>query len=355
MNDFNPEVLIVGDLHIHERLEFPGAIGENPRLLDGLDILDQIATIVNERKIRYVIFTGDLFELKDKIPNHILVPFTQKIETIKKSWETEIIALRGNHDFKIPEFSTTSIFSSIMFIDDVFTIGLIGKDTSRSIGFIPFYRDWDEFKEKWVELHNRLPRPDIIMFHNELPGVYYSAKMKAPKEWDFPYHKDVSYVGGHIHKPQILKLTNNSIDFIGIPYQLDFDDVGTKTDYHVKLYDINTNVFKDVTLKYPWFVEINLDKKAEGIIKTKGNYVRIIGTVEPKDRPRVRQMRDTMITGGAKGVQVKVKYVTEHVSRIKAEKSDYRGVISQYLRGSATTLDRDKLLQTGLNLLEKSK
>jgi hypothetical protein len=66
-------------------------------------------------------------------------------------------------------------------------------------------------------------------------------------------------------------------------------------------------------------------------------------------------MRDNLLARGAKAVQLKVKYITESVSRIKAEKSDYRGVISQYLRGSATTLDRDKLLQTGLNLLEKSK
>lgn len=354
MTDFNPEVLIVGDLHLHERLEFPGAIGENPRLLDGLDILDQIAEMVKTMGLKYAIFTGDLFELKDKIPNHILVPFNRHLENIKRAG-AEIIALRGNHDFKIPEYSTISIFSSIMFIDDRITIGLLGKDSARAIGFIPFYRDWDEFKEKWVELYNRPIKPDIIVFHNELPGVYYSAKMKAPKEWDFPYHKDVIYIGGHIHQPQILKLKDTFIDFIGVPYQLDFDDVGTKTDYHVKLYDLNTNVLKDVTLKYPRFVEINLDKKSEGLIRTRGNYVRIIGTVEPKDRPMVRQMRDDALSGGAKGVQVKVKYVTEHISRIKAEKSDYRGVIDQYLRGSATTLDRDKLLQTGLNLLEKAK
>jgi hypothetical protein len=62
-----------------------------------------------------------------------------------------------------------------------------------------------------------------------------------------------------------------------------------------------------------------------------------------------------LLERGAKGVQIKVKYLTEQVARIKAEKTDHRGVISQYLRDVTTSLDKDRLLKTGLDLLEKVK
>lgn len=355
----NPDVLIVGDLHIHERQEFPGEIGKNPRLLDGLDILDQILRLVIKHELRYVIFTGDLFELKDRIPNHILVPFAQIFEEINLRG-AEVIALMGNHDFKIPEYATTSIFPNIRLVCDPETLELKNDICSRTVGFLPFFRKEEDFRQNWLDYHQEdAPPPDIFIFHNELPGVYYSKKkMSEQQSWDFPTfpYDSTMYIGGHIHMPQILKTTNNQIEFIGTPYQIDFTDVDKDRANYVILYELSTGKTESVQLNYPRFLGIDLDSKENpNLMKAKGNYLRIVGTVEPKDRPRIRELKQTLLSRGAKGVQIKVKYLTQQVKRLKAEKTDHRGVIGQYLLGNTTGLDKERLLRTGLELIEKVK
>lgn len=358
MTEFKPGALFVGDLHIHERSEFPAEIGKNPRLLDGLHILDQIIELVKIHKLKSVIFTGDLFELKDKIPNHQLVPFAHRMSWIKDNG-AEIFALRGNHDFKIPEYATTGIFPDIIFIDDTITLFIRDGETARRVGFIPFFRKFEEFQEKWQNYHNAKEAPDIIVFHNELPGVYYHKKKMSEKPnlefTTFPI-EDTKYIGGHIHMPQLLKSKNNHIEFIGTPYPIDFSDVPSDWQNYVLLYDLHTNQFEPVFLNYPKFLEIDLDSKDNpNLLKAKDNYLRIVGIVEPKEKIRVRELKRSLLERGAKGVQIKVKYLTEQVARIKAEKTDHRGVISQYLRDVTTSLDKDRLLKTGLDLLEKVK
>ena len=353
MDDFEPDVIFVGDLHLHERSEFPAPIGENPRLLDGLSILDQITELIKLHSIKYVIFTGDLFELKDNIPNHLLVPFATKIELMLVQG-VEVISLQGNHDFKIPEYTTIGIFPSVKLKRTVDSDLLLGRTMTRTILYIPFRRKKEEFKDVWITCHKLDPHPDIILFHNELPGVRYSDKMRVPRDWDFPTFPGTLYIGGHIHKSQILTSNNNLVYFIGTPYPIDFDDVQKgATRNHILLYDIEQNRTKKYELDYPRFVELNLNDTK--FVSVKGNYVRVVGTVQPQERSGIKEMKERLLNLGAKGVQLKVKYLTESVARIKTEKTDHHGVIRQFLDGSDTELDKDLLLTTGLEIMGKVK
>ena len=111
--DIHPDSLIYSDLHLHERKEF-GRIddktGLNIRLVEGLDILQQIIDIINAHpEIKFVYFLGDIFELKDKVPNHILLEFQKKLEEIER---TNVIhfALLGNHDYNIIKYPISKLF-----------------------------------------------------------------------------------------------------------------------------------------------------------------------------------------------------------------------------------------------------
>jgi predicted phosphodiesterase len=132
------EILFFADMHLHERKEFNRMEGElGSRLLEGIHILEQIADVVDKHGIKSVICLGDIFELKDRVPNHIQIAFGEALHAIK----AHVYILLGNHDFKIKKYSTLKVMElgdMITLIDRPRMLYIEGQ----KIGFMNIIQTW---------------------------------------------------------------------------------------------------------------------------------------------------------------------------------------------------------------------
>jgi hypothetical protein len=214
--DIKPDTLLFSDLHLHEREEFSKIdpqTGLNTRLSEGLSILDQIIEVNNNHtEINWTINLGDIFELKDRIPNHVLIEYQKRIP------RNSYITLMGNHDFNLITHP-----SIILFDDDDYTPVIEEPLIIGKWGFIPFQRKQEDFVKELINMNKH--NLDIIFFHQELPGAEYESGKKVPGILPYTWFKnDIMYISGHIHQHQ----TVGKVVYLGSPYQIKFSDEGKR-------------------------------------------------------------------------------------------------------------------------------
>jgi hypothetical protein len=348
--DINPDTLIFTDLHLHERKEFnitDPVSGLNSRLVEGLNILDQIIDITlsnRGREIGNIKFLGDIFELKDRVPNHILIEFQKRLNEIRT---INFTAMLGNHDYNLLKYPTLSLFTNrICFITEP-CIQIEGK---LKIAYLPFQRDTKDFWHYWTKLHNK--NPDLFSFHQELPGAEYESGKKIPGEVPPSiFDPKIIYISGHLHKYQKL----GPVTYLGAPYQIKFTDEGCKK--YVMLFNSVTKKMALLELHYPKFLSFNIENFNIDLSVAHDNYIRIIGEVEPQNwTPEIKKaMREEVEKLGAKAVtfQVMVKK-THQVSIPKNKIDDDDAIISLYVEENNQTLDKERLLQIGLEIFHSN-
>lgn len=344
---FNPDTLLLADLHLHERKEFGVMDGEiSSRLKEGLSIIEQIGGLVDKHNISEVIVLGDIFELKDRVPNHVLVAFAESLHKI----HSPIKVLLGNHDFKVKRYSSLKLFS----LGDLFT--LIDRPTYMKlsnglrVGFLPFFREYTDFEFFWERLHNQ-SEFDLFCFHQAIPGVVYKSKNKIPGTFNLTMFRDTLYLAGHIHQHCQV---GDKIMYLGSPYQVNFNEVGDKK--YVWLLDSKIMKLRPVELDYPRFVTTNINEEVTDSVT--GNYVKLIGEITPDKKPMVVQKREEVMSLGAKGVVTDIHYMREVKKRLDA-KTSTENIIKDYVKQASKSLTRhlqkDKLVALGESLLQEAR
>jgi hypothetical protein len=352
--NINPDSIFFSDLHLHDRQEFTRldpTTGLNFRLLEGLLILEQLHQICKKHKIKRVYHLGDIFELKDKIPNHVLKEF--RIRLLDLGFDVDfVLFLLGNHDYNIPTYSTLDVFKK----EGKFE--LIDKSINLDIGyFIPFQRDWGDFKIEWKKAHEAKPKPKLICIHQEIEGAEYESGKKAVGIWDLKTDPDILYLSGHLHKPQKV----HGIQFLGSPYPTKFDKYDG--DYYIWLYNSKTRMLAPYQLNYSKFISLEwygLENTSFVNLKdvVNGNYIRIVGEVSkedcsPKDK---KYLKDELEKLGTKAVIFDVKFKQEQ-SQSKISKElvdDDQGIIRQHAKNNVegTNLELKRLIETGERVYE---
>ena len=345
---FHPDILVYSDLHLHERKEFTRVdpeTGLNSRLAEGLDVLRQINQLLKKHpSIELLINLGDVFELKDRVPTHILLEFQKALESIP----VDHFLLRGNHDFNLPNYPIPRLFWKLTLIE---RSEYFKMPQGTTLAFIPFQREEADF---WKEFHKmKQMKPDFLFFHQEIPGVEYESGIQVPGSVPgSTFDRDTVYMSGHIHKHQTVKRVN----FIGSPYQTKFSDEGIGK--YVWLIDRTTKVSKGIKLNYPEFKSFNLQELRESrgqvLSQVWGQYVKVTGEAEqynwtPEEK---KQIRADLEENGAIGVTFSIQVKHNPQTRIPKEKvEDDEAIIRLYAEDFQDSgLDKERLTEVGLDL-----
>jgi hypothetical protein len=132
---------------------------------------------------------------------------------------------------------------------------------------------------------------------------------------------------------------------------VDFGEEGQ--DKFVYLYKASEDSLVPVELKYPKFVSIDISKPLNTTQEVTGNYIRLIGEVLKEDKNKVEEIKKFIETNNPKFVISTVKYRTDKKARIVTAKSDHQAVLSEFLEQSETELDKQRLLEVGLDLIKE--
>lgn len=353
MQAFEPDVLIFSDLHLHERSEFSvvGKSGLNSRLVEGLDILDQILGLCKKRykTIKDIVHLGDLFELKNRVPNHMLLELSRRLDLFE-DLNLRFIHLMGNHDFAIETYPLPKLFSGsyFLFLDEDGAVDLNTLIGGVPSYFIPFKRDYGQFMES-LQIANS-SNCSLVFFHQEIYGARYESGKMINVLPEVEFDKDKMYFSGHLHNPQLVK---RRVQYVGAPYQFKFGEVRDK---FVWLMDTRTLEYKSLQLDYPKFVEYDwnsVDRMEKEYVEN--NYVKIRGEMsledyQSYDKEELRQ--NLMQNWRVKGVVFDIKTKREHQMRISeaSVKSDNE-IVKEFLNQSDTKLDKKALRSTGADIL----
>jgi DNA repair exonuclease SbcCD nuclease subunit len=336
-------------MHLHERKEFNRMEGEiGSRLLEGINILNQIADVVKHRGIKSVVCLGDIFELKDRVPNHIQIAFGEALHAI----DAHVYILLGNHDFKIKKYSTLKV----MELGDMIT--LIDRPRmllieGQKIGFIPYYRDFDDFSKAWERLHTTHVM-DMVCFHQFIPGISYKSGHKVPGTFSLELQYGTRYLSGHLHLP--CTVLENKIQYLGSPYQVNFGEGGD--DKFIWLYNPDTRTLGSMKMVYPEFKTIDIFNELDKD-KISGNYIKLVGNLTPDQRNVVAETKSKYLKMGARGVTTNITYMREIKKRLVTSESTPQNVISEFVGGMSKALtvhlDKSRLISIGESLLQEAK
>ncbi len=348
--DIQPDTLLFSDLHLHDRKEFSRMdpiTGLNTRLAEGLSILDQIIEVCKMPSIKHAFFLGDVFERKDSISNHILIEFGKRLEQFTEIGVV-LFCLRGNHDFSLPNYPIPSLFENepyFHFVDKL-------SEILDKIVFIPFHREWEDFEKDWKDVDKL--KPDVVCFHQEIPGGVYESGKPIPGIWTLKTDPDILYLSGHLHRPQKV----HGIQFLGSPYPIKFSDEGQ--DRFVWLYNSKTRELRPLKLKYSEFVSINIYEENNYFNIPKeseihGNYIRIVGEVQKEEwnQEMKKNLKEECERLGAKAVAFNIKIKQKNQPEISEESilGDTE-LIRKYAKENKGEMNLKSLEETGLEVWE---
>jgi DNA repair exonuclease SbcCD nuclease subunit len=347
----DPDALLFSDLHLYDRPEFKRVdptTGLNVRLQEGLNVLDQIYELLTEHKeIESVFCLGDAFEQKDRIPTHVLLNFRYKLERILKMFHIHYIHLMGNHDYNLLQYPTLEIFNNydnFVFIKEPTELGM------KWFGCLPYQRDHEEFKRAWNKFYTN-PEIRVVLMHQLIPGAKYETGKTVPGNLSLVARKNVLYLSGDAHMPQLV----NGIQYLGSPYQIRFSDEGQPR--YIWLMNSSTLEIRPLELNCSKFLSFDVLESAMDD-QVKGNYVRIIGEVEPGeyDTKARKAIHERLEEAGAKAVVFNLKIKRPSQTKIPEGIVDNdEAVIRKYAEDSMAEMTRNplglqltKLIETGV-------
>lgn len=356
-----PDILLFADIHLHERNEFKKidpVTGLNSRLSEGLSILDQIINICKLYKtIDSIICLGDIFEIKDRIPNHIILEFKKRVD-IMVGIGLHFLVLQGNHDYSLPEYPILKAFDGDKAITSYYKFYFISKPgqdhylpSNTLFWWIPFQRKEEDFISLLNEANER--NPDYVLFHQEIPGAEYESGKKSDFTIKPTFKKNTIYLSGHIHKPQKV----NGVQYLGSPYPTKFSQY--KGDRFLWLLNSANKKLFPIKVDYPEFIDIDITSDNVDKVKVEGNYIRLVGDQIYKqdwtDEVK-KEWKEYLYARGAKGVSFQIEIIKPNKLSIseKGLEQDDNVIIKKYVEemGEGINLNKEKLTEIGLNLLE---
>jgi predicted phosphodiesterase len=223
------KALVIADLHLSEK----------PRDAYRFQVMVDIAELLEEHKVDYLIILGDLTENKDFHPATLVNAVVDIVHSFSQF--CEVLVLRGNHDYTradFPFFRFLRRLKRVRWINAVSRIDLGKADCL----FLPHTRD---YKNDW----SKLPQLEEIQFvfaHNTFEGsITEHGKKLSGIPTDFL--DDAVVISGDIHTPQKL----GPVTYVGSPYTVDFGDDFEPRALLIDWFDHRDFVIKDIPLPGP--------------------------------------------------------------------------------------------------------
>ena len=189
-------ILICGDLHLHDTY-----LERSEKVLNW--ILEKVFLL----KPDLFVFLGDLFEIKDRIPNVLLELVDDFVYRIK----CDKVFIVGNHDIAHDTITAPFINRLVSRVEDCFRI-----DNLLFVGYKRNYKDFISVLEA------ELKPNDILFCHNEIIPITTAYYKTGNNVVSLLKEKKVRYAfAGHIHS---FDSYENKYFHVGSVFQRDFRD-----------------------------------------------------------------------------------------------------------------------------------
>lgn len=374
------EFLILSDLHIHPHKR------STDRLNDCIECLEWAFQTAIDRKVKTVLFLGDLFHDRQKID---VLTYQKTFEVFEKYlvgmgelWagdgpqgynETvlppfEVYLLLGNHDlWHLKKWDVSSVnplraIPGVHVIDKTSTLLIEGVP----ISFLPYTHDpiggvnylLQDRKKHWP-----VDAKKILCGHVAIDGAAWNVMHGTKSEVSIEHDGDMVKVGpeifkgwdqvflGHYHAEQ--KLGNNC-EYVGSPLQLSFGEAFQHK--HILVLDTDTGDKEYIrnTFSPQHFIIPEKDLKKYDL---KNNFIRVM--VDDISTANVVEMRRDLLDNESVG-SLEIKQVPPKVEDEKEELEVTKALLMQtdeMLKKYADSvdvdgLDKDKLLEIGKDICE---
>lgn len=322
------KIIIFSDTHLHANHP---VVGEDFLNL-GISALRQVREYAIENNEKHIVFLGDVFHLKDRIPVRVWNAFFEELSM----WdELEIYSyfLMGNHDFHT--HSSIEAFQISKFATPILDITELNIEGKRCV-FIPYHKY--NLCRSDIQL-----KGDILFVHDYFRGESkLTDTIYSNDENDLPISITDNFeytFAGHAHSVQRLV---EEVYHIGSPYQVSFNEVGQKK-YFIHLTDEKL-LWNEFTFPEFKIVDMGSDEDVNNC------YVKLMYDCDVREA-KVKKL--SLLERGALGVKA-VKINTAIVTkkeRIKA--TNERDYMKEYINAvPKNDLDKELLYKIGLQLVE---
>lgn len=232
-------ILLFSDVHVHAHKK------SFERLKDCLKALDWAFETAKQRKIKDVVFAGDLFQDRQKID---VATYSLTFDTFIKHCDGSINLwlLLGNHDlwyhdkWDISSVLPFSALPNVTIVNKACTLEINGKD----IDFLPYVRDPVTHLENLEVVTKKRKGLKILVGHLAVHGAELNSLYHNLADIQIEHDGDMVKVGpdlftawdkvflGHYHGAQEIE----NIEYIGSPLELNFGEAFQEK--HIIIYDL---------------------------------------------------------------------------------------------------------------------
>uniref|UniRef100_A0A6M3JTB8 Calcineurin-like phosphoesterase domain-containing protein n=1 Tax=viral metagenome TaxID=1070528 RepID=A0A6M3JTB8_9ZZZZ len=296
-------------------------------------LISHIFRYAYKNGVKTLIFGGDLFELKDRIPQDLYNKAWVFFKEISKDFN--LILNIGNHDS--PTIYKTSESSGLLPFSEFATIIKEVTDIQTDNTFmrvIPYGLATGEAVTK-----PKTEKDCILILHEEIAGVTFGNTGYRAKRMDLPLAKLKGWnliLDGHIHKPQQMY---DNIHFIGSLLPVDWGEAGDRK----RFFHYNKGDLKSIPIPHQKFINLDLDfEEAKKIIQNDNyNFYRLLISSD--------KVSDAIF----KRFNISYKLAKTETRRIRLKKDMLLiDEIKNYIKNNTTELNATSLLETASEIIK---
>jgi DNA repair exonuclease SbcCD nuclease subunit len=211
------KIAVVSDLHlgVHQNSE--------KWLNESLKFAKWFREELFQKSVRDIIIPGDFFHDRTDINLMTIQYATRVLEEWK---DFRIWMIPGNHDCFYKDNATVT---SVSLFKGYPNVKLFEKTETlirdkRNITFVP-----------WGDTLDNAPKSDVIIGHFELNGFKMNSfKMcEGGEDCDHILDKGDIVLTGHFHLRQERRSKKGLVLYVGTPYEMDYNDMGSDKGYHI--------------------------------------------------------------------------------------------------------------------------
>lgn len=267
-----------------------GVYADDDRFLDyQLSVIKNIHDEYEKMGIKYVFFLGDVFDNRIRLN----VKTLNKVKEFYMGEATrfEIRMLRGNHDFYNKNDSN---YSSLKIFEGVENIQMIPTESGMYVagieGFRILFCDWIFDEQYFLKELEKFKGCSVIMGHFEMKDfeMVKGHYMKSGMDKKIFSTKEL-VISGHYH----IADRKDNIQYLGTPYQMDWDDYGQRKYYYT--FDTTKRELKEYEQEIPMFIKVKTSD--EGITDitfeaTRNKIVKLIIDTEEFDKDIITRIQE---------------------------------------------------------------